>query len=506
MNVLLVPPHGDFTLEWPAPEGFWVVDAARAFIRRALSPEALRAEITAREPSTRDAEGARALLLLKAASALLGTALLGTGDSHRHLRAVGAALTGLSSAACPVRLRLDDLELPGATTEKSADVLAAAARPGAPYDSSLAWAVEQCARAEVVRIRLDGDQQLPSVMALLERLRGGRHRLELTGAFAATHWGALARLSLLEGVTWVDSGGTGPRMAGSPLLSSAGTDLRWVDDPYHFGPPRAFWGGAVPFGALADARALIATGPQVLVLGFCALGDEAVGADGTVLSARDFRAALDALRTAGVRLVGEWWIGAPGIGADALERTLRELEHAPFDWLAGVRAFHWLAGRGDGTWGRVEVSAGSVGEGRDLARSRPFSAPGSLGAEEAAARLRDLAQALAKRAPLAPGRMAEAFVELPSPPPERGDRVRLDPDCALVTLPLGLDGRVGSATYAANLRTGGVMAVDGRLAPSLAKLEAPASVADALPQVPEGQRPKLVKALVEKAVLVEVRG
>jgi hypothetical protein len=500
VNVLLVPPHADFTLEWPAPEGFWMVDAARAFVRRACSPAALADEIRVRESSARDGEAARALLLLKA-----GAALLEGGDSHRHLRALGAALTGLSSAPSPVRLRLDDLELPGGTTERSADVLAAAAATGAPYASSLAWAVGQCAGAERVRIRLDGDQQLPAVMALLERLRG-RHRLELTGGFAETHWGALSRLSQLEGVTWVDSGARAPRVAGSPLQCTAGTDLRWVDDPYRLRPPGGFWSGAVPFSALSDARALLATGPQMLVLGFCALGDEAVGADGTVLSADALREALGLLRDAGVRLVGEWWIGAPGIGADALERTLRELESGPFDWIAGVRAFHWLAARGDGRWGRVDVKAGALTEGRDLARSRPFEAPGSLPPAEANAKLQAMAQVLAKRAPLAPGRMAEAFVELPAEQPARGDRVRRDPDCALVTLPLALDGRSGPVTYAANLRTGGVLAVDARLAPALSRLEGPTPVAEALPQVPEAQRPKVVKALVDKAVLVEVSG
>jgi hypothetical protein len=501
MNVVIVPPHTDFTLEWPAPEGFEVVDVARSFVGAALQPAALRSRAEALVRKEAGGESAKAALLLQAAAELLET---GGGHPHRHLRACGAGLIGLSSVDSPVRLTLDDLTLPGGTTERTRDLPPDFEPVDALFGQGLSDALKRCDAAGRVRLRLDRDLQVPAVMALVRRL-GRRPGIELTGVFAARHWQALSRLPELAGVTLhVDDDGA-PKVAGSPMLPAAEPDLRWVDDPYVLRiPPGGKWGGLIPFRALTEPQALISSGCRVAVVSFCELGAEAVGGDGTVLGSEQLAAGLAALRAAGVRLVGEWWIGGPGIGEESLGRTLQVVEQAlPFDWLAGVRLFHWPADRGEGAWGRVQVTPGPVPEDRDLARSRPFEAPGSLSAAGALDQLHALARRLAQR-PSSPGRMAHAYASPPLPPPERGERIRLDPDCALVTLPVSLDGKPGPISYAMNLRTGLLMAVDPRLAPSLQGLRTPAPPGEVLSRIPEAQRGKLVRALVDKAVLSEV--
>jgi hypothetical protein len=504
VSLVVVPPHADFTLEWPAPEGGEVVDVARAFVQEALTPATLRrraGELERQEPS---AETARAMLLLRAAAELLEVA---GGDAHRHLRACGAGLTGLSQIAAPMRLRLDDVALPGGTTERSRDLPGDFESLEALFGQGLGQVPRRCSGSTGrVRLRLDRDQQVPAVVALIRKL-GSRPGIEVTGAFAARHWAALSRLPGFAEVSLHVDEERAPRIAGSPLLPRAEPGLSWVDDPYCLRIPRERpWAGVVPFGAVAEPRALIDSGCRVLVLTFCALGDEAVGADGVVLSEGQLGAAVEALRAAGVRLVGEWWIGAPGVGEDALERTLQIIEQAPpFGWLAGVRPFHWPAHRGAGPWGRVHVTPGPVPEGRDLARSRPFEAPGTLSPAAAAERLQALAGRLARQGSPSPGRLAQAYVSSPPPLPERGERIRLDPDCALVTLPVSLEGRPGPSTYAVNLRTGLLLALDARVAPALQGVRAPTPPAEVLSRLSEAQRGKLVRALVDKAVLIEVR-
>jgi hypothetical protein len=504
VNVVIVPPHADFTLEWPAPEGFETVDAARFFVAAALEPGRLRLKADAFERQGTGGETSRAVVLLRAAAELLEA---GGGDAHRHLRACGAGLAGGSTVASPVRVRLDDVELPGGTTERSRDLPGDLEALDALYGHGLSHALRHCGEStERVRLRLDRDQQVPAVVALARELEG-RARVEVTGAFAVRHWAALSRLPGFSGVALHVEEDSAPRVAGSPLLSSADPCLLWVDDPYHLRIPRGGpWGGVIPFGALANPQALIASGCRLVVVTFCALGEQAVGADGQLLRADVLAAGVEALRAAGVRPVGEWWIGAPGVGEEALERTLQILEQAPpFDGLTGVRAFHWPAHRGAEPWGGVQVIPGPVPEDRDLARSRPFEAPGTLPGARASEVLHALARKLLLNGPTLPGRLAQAYVSRPAPLPERGDRVRLDPDCALVTVQVSVDGKPGPLTYAVNLRTGLLLAVDPRLAVSLRGLRAPVPLSEALPRVPEGQRAKLVRALVDKAVLVEVR-
>lgn len=512
-RVLIVPPHGDFTLAWPEPEGFRVEDAARAFIERcrplALEAEARRCEEFLRLESGDSAELARSVLLLRAAAAVLQSGR----DVHRHLRACGAALAGLCPGRSWMRLTLDGLALVDGSTERGADVLAVA-RPEeghapeildrVPYEVSLQPALRALGAAETVRLRLDTDAQLPAAVYLASHLDG--QELELTGVYAAAHAGALARLPVFAGAR-LHAEDAVPQVVGSPLLPSAGSALRWVDDPLRLRIPRGGpWGGVVPFGALAEPQSLLNSGCQVAVLGFCELGGEVVGLDGRVLGRDAVRAAVDALRGAGVRVVGEWWIGAPGIGEAALERTFEGLEReSPFDWLAGVRPFHWPARRESGRWGRVEVVAGPVPADRDLARERPFEAPGTLSPEVARERLETLEKALARSGGVSPGRVAQAYVTPPAPRPERGDHVCLEPECAVVTMEVLLDGRPGPASYAVNLKTGSILALEPPWAAALQALRAPALPGEALAHLPEAQREKRVRALVEKGVLLEVR-
>ena len=77
---------------------------------------------------------------------------------------------------------------------------------------------------------------------------------------------------------------------------------------------------------------------------------------------------------------------------------------------------------------------------------------------------------------LFPGRLAGAYTTAQEPGTVSG--ISLDPDTAIVVLGKGLDGRPGPVTYAANLRTGGVMVVDPRLAAAL-KTKASTLIADA---------------------------
>src|SRR5205085_7555116 len=111
------------------------------------------------------AEVARARLLLQAAASLLEREPTPQG----RLRALGAALAGMSGPPSAVRLRLDDLELPGGTTERAADA-GVAARGPLPFQAELDEAVAAAASASRVRVVLDRDQQLPALLRLAVEL------------------------------------------------------------------------------------------------------------------------------------------------------------------------------------------------------------------------------------------------------------------------------------------------------------------------------------------------
>jgi hypothetical protein len=196
-----------------------------------------------------------------------------------------------------------------------------------------------------------------------------------------------------------------------------------------------------------------------------------------------------------------------------LEETLTALDAEPlFDHVAGARPFHWaLEHRGiDRPFQRRSMEPQRPPPDRDLARSQPFEAPNTIPTSRLPEVLAALSTRLMQRAPLNPGRVAAACLRGPTAPPpgregasERAS-IRLDDDCALVQLPASLDGAPKPTWYAANLRTGTVLAMDARLAPKLAGLDHPVPAADALGAVPEAQRRKLVETLVAKTVLTRV--
>ncbi|WP_164018283.1 hypothetical protein [Pyxidicoccus trucidator] len=563
MKLLVLPPHRDVTLVPEAPEGWHVVDVARDFCRRVVSDGAMADAVDARVTAPATPQSMRELLLLRAAGALSGR-----GDLHgpTRLRALGAVLTALSGPPSGVRLRLDDLELEAGTTERSSDVLRTAGQP-APYAEDLARAAERFTKAERVRLWLERDQQLPSA-AWLARACPPEVPLEVTGPFAVAHKKVLARLPMFQRAEFLDA--VPPlRWRVAPLAGESGPEsLVWIPealDLWVSTPPpddergwatlgevpepvdvralttgqvlgvctpeqvRVFtggapWGGHVGLLSLAHADALVESGCRVAVVGFCAVREDGVQEpSGHWRRRAELARGAERLRAAGVRIVAEWWVGAPGVDAAALELTLAALEAEPlFDHVAGVRPFHWPLARSEAArgfcWSPVQVRAPA--EDRDLARSTPFDAPATLSGFQLQETLTALSTRLMQRVPLNPGRVAAACLRGPTAPLPTGASqqvdersaapdnppIRLDDDCALVHLPASLDGAAKSSWYAANLRTGTVLAMDARLAPKLSGLDRPALPAEVLGAVPEAQRRKLVDTLVGKSVLTRVHG
>ncbi|MBZ4417823.1 hypothetical protein [Myxococcus sp. RHSTA-1-4] len=565
MKLLVLPPHRDVTLIPEAPEGWHLVDVARDFCRRILSDAAMTEASEAREAAPATAESMRELLLLRAARTLSTREERG---GNTGLRALGAVLTALSGPPNGVRLRLDDLELEEGTTERSADVLRAVGQP-APYAEDLARAAERFTEAERVRLWLERDQQLPAT-AWLARACPPEVVLEVAGPFAVAHRKVLSRLPMLQRAVFVDA--TAPlRWRVAPLTGAPGPEsLVWIPEALDLcvttpwppddgrgwvtlgeerGPKdlraltagqefgvctpdelRGFtggapWGGHVELDSLVHADALVASGCRVAVVGFCAArGEDVLDTFGGRLHSEELARGAERLRAAGVRVVAEWWVGAPGVDTAMLESTLAALDAKPlFHHMAGVRPFHWpmhqrhVDRRFRWRIGQLRNPAAD----RDLARSWPFDAPATLSGFQLQEMLTALSTRLMQRAPLNPGRVAAAYLHGPTraerePPAEEGSAarapgmgsqpLRLDDDCALLQLPAALDGAPKPTWYAANLRTGTVLAMDARLAPKLAGLTRPAHVADVLGAVPEAQRGRLVDTLVAKSVLTRVHG
>ncbi|MCY1022065.1 hypothetical protein [Pyxidicoccus sp. MSG2] len=553
MKLLVLPPHRDVTLAPETPEGWHVMDVARDFCRRVVSDAAMADAIQARVTAPATPRSMRELLLLRAGQVL---SLREQRYGHTRLRALGAVLTALSGPPSGVRLRLDDLELEEGTTERSADVLRTVGQP-APYAEDLARAAERFPQAERVRLWLERDQQLPAA-AWLARACPPQVPLEVAGPFAVAHRKVLARMPMFQRAEFVDAAAP-LRWRVAPLDGEPGPgSLVWIPEALDllvctFAPPLnasdallfdapaprdlgtlttkqvlgactpgelkgftggAPWGGHVLVASLPHAEALIESGCRVAVVGFCAVREGfMVDPLGTRMNVQDLARCARRLRDAGVRLVAEWWVGAPGVDEAALEETLAALDAEPlFDHVAGARPFHWpLEHRGlDRPFQRLSVEPQRPPPDRDLARSQPFEAPNTIPTARLPEVLAALSTRLMQRAPLNPGRVAAACLRGPTAPsPVREDAserapIRLDDDCALVQLPASLDGAPKPTWYAANLRTGTVLAMDARLAPKLAGLDHPVPAADALGAVPEAQRRKLVDTLVGKTVLTRV--
>ncbi|NVJ02101.1 hypothetical protein HV824_28830 [Myxococcus sp. AM009] len=518
MKLLVLPPHRDVTLVPEAPEGWRCVDVAREFCRRVFARDAVEAAAVARERAPATAQTMRELLLVRAAQSLHARE---DASVSTHLRALGAVLSAISGPPDGVHLRLDDVELAGGTTERSADVLRSLDQP-ASYLDDLSRAAERFAGAERVRLWLERDLQLPAA-AWLARACPEDVPLEVAGPFARAHRAVLARLSVFQRATFVDA--VPLRWRVSPSLDETSPTSRvWLSEALEVRATtldtlRALtggevgWAGHMSLDSLLHPDVLVASGCKVAAVGFCAADNDAWV---DPLGARVSRAALARgarrLRDAGVHLVAEWWVGAPGVDEADLDATLAVLDAEPvFDKLAGVRPFHWP--RTPPESGRPllwpDVKVGAPPDDRDLARSRPFEHARSIPSARVPQVLEGLATRLLARGPLNPGRVAAACLpEVPRPRATDASAaaIRLDADCAWVQLPAGLDGAPKPSWFAANLRTGSVLAMDARLAPKLAGLVRPMEVASVLGAVPQAQREKLVDTLVARSVLTRVNG
>ncbi|MCY1080050.1 hypothetical protein [Archangium lansingense] len=568
MRLLILPPHRDLTLAPDVPEGWQVVDVARDFFRRVLSPEAIAREAGAREGGPATAQKMRELLLLRAAQSLQERS---GGEGLARLRARGAVLTALSSSQSGVRLELDGLELEDGTTERSADVLRVVGRP-APYTDELAFASERIAQAAQVRLWLEGASQLPAAV-WLARACPATVALELAGPFATAHRKVLGRMTVFhratfpedvvplrwrvvpleaepgpESLVWIPAWmGLEVHSPPKPPEEYAGFD--WMsmerEGPYPRGAPgrasgqilgdafaadvRAFtggapWAGHVRFSSLYQQEALVESGCRVAIVGFCSIGYERlVDLDGYGHRLSELRTCLRSLSKAGVRVVAEWWVGAPRMDEEVLELTLRRLEAEPlFDWVAGVHPFQAGAGRTPKDYRGWSLEWGDPPADFDLARTRRFEAPGTVSRTRLPEVLETLSSQLQRQVPLSPGRVAGAYLHhppprepMPAPPPQveasedapppeppRPSRVRMDPDCAVVRLPASLEGAPEAAWYVANLRTGRRLAVEAWLAPVLDALRDFTPAEEAFAGVEELRRASLVDSLVSESVLV----
>jgi hypothetical protein len=176
------------------------------------------------------------------------------------------------------------------------------------------------------------------------------------------------------------------------------------------------------------------------------------------------------------------------------------LDDLPLDWVAALRIFTWPVEEREPSWGGVAVTLSEPAPDLDLARNRPFAAPGTLEDGELPELLRELRVALGRRAELVPGRLAGAYTGGPPPPWTPGPSLALDPDCAVVELPAGLDGRPGPSWYAVNLRENALMAVDARLGPALSGLRRPQPPELALAGMPTALRERAAAMLSSRGV------
>ncbi|NTX55222.1 hypothetical protein [Myxococcus sp. CA039A] len=653
MKWLVLPPHRDVTLVPEVPEGWHLLDLARDFVRRVFSAESVEAEALARESSPPSPQAMRELLLLRVAQGLRDRGPI------PELRALGAVLTAISGPPHGVHLRLDDVELESGTTERSGDVQRVAGLP-ASYSDDVAGVLARFEEAECVRVWLERDLQLPAAVTLAQACPA-HVALEVAGPFGWAHRKVLARMPAFRRAAFPEH--VPPlRWRVVPLDGAPGADdVLWVPDglgleviaPYPWGdeqdwayleaPPagdaepearrsagwlgacflkdvRAFtggarWAGHVSLGSLLAADVLVESGCQTVVVGFCLIENGRVmDIDRRFIPVEQLVQGYQALKAAGVRVVAEWWVGAPGVDEESLDVTLAALEGARFfDQLAGVRPFHASVERIARVrdLGRWWGHPGDPPADRDLSRSRPIEKPGTIPGARLPSVLASLASRLLSRAPLSPGRVAAAFMLAPAAPllgddtaheaaaplvlvratntahgaatpaapepgkdtahevaatpapvratntangtatpaaqtshevaatpaPERATNtahgaatpaaqtshevaapvvpapaneaaalIRLDADCAVVRLPASLDGAPKPTWYAANLRTGVVLAMDARLAPVLSRLTVPTTASVALGAVPEAQRAKLVETLVTKSILERTHG
>ncbi|WP_342374573.1 hypothetical protein NVS55_24865 [Myxococcus stipitatus] len=513
MKWWVLPPHRDVTLVPETPEGWHPLDLARGFTRRVFSAEALEVEAQAREGAPPTPRSMRELLLLRVAQGIRARGPIA------ELRALGAVLTALSGPSHGVRLRLDDVELETGTTERGADVERAATL-STPYAREVATFATRVAGAERVRLWLVRDLQLPAAVALAQ-VCPADVALEVAGPFAETHRDVLARMPSFQRATFPEP--VPPlRWRVVPLdAEPSRDDVVWLPDAQ--GASRlehvrtltggARWAGHVSLDALGTPDLLVESGCHTAVVEFCAItSDHVVDIDHQLIPRTLLQRGFERLRAAGVRVVAEWWVGAPGMDVPVLDSTLTLLEDegaAFFDLLAGVRPFHLSVER---MASNIDVAhrwgvPGMPPVDRDLRRSVPIERPGTIPASRLQEVLTSLTGRLSSRAPLSPGRVAGAFLALRSPRAGApATHLRLDSDCAVVRLPASLEGASTPSWYAANLRTGVVLAMDARMAPELSRRTVPAPLAEVLSMVPEARRAKWAETLVSKSILERTHG
>ena len=528
-ELFLVPPYGDPSLGWDQFGALSVIDLGREFVERVRRPGTIEDAAAAIERGAPTAESALRLLLLRAAAKLI----VDSEDALRVLRGLGAALSGLSGPSSPVRLRLDDLELVNGTTQCSADALRAATELEAPFSTELNGALARCAGARKVRLWLEVDQQLPAALWLASRLSS---ELTLGGSFARAHWLRLAQLPPFHRCT-LDPTARLPTLVGIPGLPTEA--VQWCGRGTN-GPSWTLatgpWGGEVSVRELLAHRRL-APDCRLAIVAFTELGETVRDEDGVEHPLEAVTSAIAALKRSGARVLAEWWVGAPGIDATALERTADAIERGmPFDRLVGLRRFRLprvdqdraspvhperseAESKGQSVpnallatvtseslgvgshWGNRAVETVAPPAGHDLAREQPFRAERTLEGAALAEALERLAARLGARVVLAPGRLAQAYWHEPvaTPPGLSPDR-----DCVLVGLPWSLDGAPNPSRYAVNLRTGVIAPLDARLSVLLEQLFArPSALDTVLGAFPEPQRGALVQALRGKSILLE---
>ena len=501
MKLYLIPPHGDFSITVPNYDGWQVVDLGRQFVEAVLDKERLEALAKKMEAERQADDPLDALLQLKAAAALMDRPT----DFHGRLRVLGAALSGLTAEPAPINLRLDDLELHKGTTESSADLLASIASEEPVFQAQLEAVLETCNQADQVRIRLNRDQQLPALFILAQRLVD-HPRLEVAGRFSRIHQKTLSQMPLMKNVRFVDDDGPTPWiLAGLPGTAADGSPIAWVhDDTGETTVPDGPWAGSASLEAIADPTKLIASGCTMAVVGFCALTDSGISLEGKPVSMEALRAGYQKLKQAGVRVVAEWWIGAPGIHTAQLDDTQAQLLQGPpfFDWLAGLRWFSWVVQRPVSTWSGVPVTLGDPEANRDLARYRPFSAPDTLTGEQISQAMARYKQDLVAKAPMSPGRIAAAYLAVAPISDSETPGVALDSDCAVFAVHIGDPAQ--PVWYAVNLRSGVVLKMDGRLAAPIQSLHGTKPLDEAFATLPAAQREAIKRALIKKTILREV--
>ncbi|MDQ3264444.1 MAG: hypothetical protein M3Y59_12400, partial [Myxococcota bacterium] len=428
------------------------------------------------------------LLELEAARAVLTRPGV---ERPARLRAQGQSLAALTAAG-PLRLRLDDLELAEGSTQRGADLRALAGRTDLPFGPELERAVEEAAAAPRIRILVDCDQRLPFAVALCARLakRADQPPPTLCGPFAVRHQSALE--SLFPGLAFD---------AALPTWTLDGAAWRWDGQPPVSAGP---WRGYLPLEALAAAEG---PPPRLAVVPFLAL-DEARGV--LSLEGRWFPRALLEEAAARFTVVGEWHFGAP-IPAALTEQSAALLlasatEAGPslsFAWLGGLRRFHWSVDRpGQARFDGLPLALEATGADLDLARSRSFHTPGMLEETALDALVRRVLVALAQAPrPPSPGRVGAGLATVRPASAPGGDWLRLAGDAALVELPLTLEGKAQPTAVATSLGTGALLSLDPRLLPFLRRLERPCREGEFLPGVNPAMRQKLLHTLLERGIL-----